>query len=403
MVLSKDEIKFNLISRWAFPYHQGGVPMHNYYLLELLKDEMEIALISSQIEQNDSYYSKKDINFYGISAYLPLVYWRLAKKKYLQNGLRSFQDWRISSAIAKIIETGPANVVEFMDIHSEGYAYLRRNNRENRKTKVIIRSHTPWGLLRKYYTKKECQGFDGWWSIKRENYCFQNCDAITTPSQDLKNHLINLYNLPEETITVIPNIVDTNHFMPLSKTGDDQPFTILHVGRFERAKGVITLIKAFIEFAKVYKECKLINIGQVRGSSYDYCHQLLKNADMVKNVKFSGFVPFEELPRCYANADAVIVASEIYESFSYTVAQAMACGKPVIASRIGGIPETLDFGRCGFLFKPGKPDDLVEILRYVYENTDKVKDISKRAQDYAVNKFSLEKLTPIYKDYYRRQ
>ena len=46
MVISKGGIKFTLVSRWAFPYHQGGVPMHNYYLLELLKDEMEIDLIS---------------------------------------------------------------------------------------------------------------------------------------------------------------------------------------------------------------------------------------------------------------------------------------------------------------------------------------------------------------------
>ena len=403
MVISKEKIKFTLVSRWAFPYHQGGIPMHNYYLLKLLKDGMDIALISSQIEQNDSYYSKKHINFNGISAYLPLIYWRLAKNKILQNGLRSLQDWRISLAMAKAIKSRSTDVIEFMDIHSEGYAYLRQNPRKNRKTKVIIRSHTPWGLLRSYYSNEERQGFDGWWSFDRENYCFQTCDAITVPSRDLKNHLIKLYNLPEEKITVIPNIVDTNHFMPLPKTRDDDPYTILHVGRLERAKGVITLIKAFIEFAKVYKECKLIIVGQARRSSYEHYLRLLKNADMVEKVKFSGFVPYEDLPGCYAKADAVIVASEIYESFSYTVAQAMACYKPVIASRIGGIPETLDFGRYGFLFQPGKADDLLGMLRYVYENTDKVKDISKRANDYAVNKFSLEKLAPIYKDYYQRQ
>ena len=333
-------IKFTLCSRWAFPYHQGGIPMHNYFLLELLKDEMDVALVSSQNEQNDSYYSNKHITFNGISANLPLVYWRMAKNKFLQNGLRSLQDWRISLAMAKAIKSQSTNVIEFMDIHSEGYAYLRQNPRRNRKTKVIIRSHTPWGLLRSYYSNEERQGFDGWWSFNRENYCFRTCDAITTPSQDLKNNLIKLYNLPEDKITVIPNIVDTNHFMPMPRMKEDQPFTILHVGRFERAKGVITLIKAFIEFAKIYTKCKLINVGQARGSSYEQCHELLKSAHMIEKVKFTGFVSYENLPLCYADADVVIVASEIYESFSYTVAQAMACGKPVIASRIGGIPET---------------------------------------------------------------
>ena len=359
---------------------------------------MDITLTSSQIEQNKSYYSFKHIPFNGISADLPLVYWRLAKNKILQNGLRSLQDWRISLAMAKSIKSQPVDVIEFMDIHSEGYAYLRQNPRKNRENKVIIRSHTPWGLLRSYYSKKERQGFDGWWSIYRENYCFQVCDAVTTPSQDLKNKLIKIYNLPEEKVTVIPNIIDTNHFMPLPRMRDDQPFTILHVGRFERAKGVITLIKAFIEFAKINTECKLINVGQARGSSYEECHELLKSAHMIEKVKFTGFVSYENLPRCYADADVVIVASEIYESFSYTVAQAMACGKPVIASRIGGIPETLDFGRLGFLFEPGDQNSLMDMLSYVYNN--RVKDISKRAHDYAVNKFSFEKLGTIYNNYY---
>ena len=59
MVISKRRIRFTLCSRWAFPYHQGGIPMHNYFLLELLKDGMDIALISSQNKQNDLYYSKK--------------------------------------------------------------------------------------------------------------------------------------------------------------------------------------------------------------------------------------------------------------------------------------------------------------------------------------------------------
>jgi glycosyltransferase involved in cell wall biosynthesis len=174
--------------------------------------------------------------------------------------------------------------------------------------------------------------------------------------------------LPEEKITVIPNIVDTDHFMPSPRKINNQPFTFLHVGRFERAKGVITLTKAFIEFAKVNKDCILINVGVPRGPVYKYCHELLKSANMIDKVKFTGFVPYDKLPGFYTNADVVIVTSEIYESFSYTVAQAMACSKPVIASNIGGIPETLDSGRLGLLFEPGNIESLFEKLSYVYNN-----------------------------------
>ena len=189
--------------------------MHNHYLLEILKGKMDIAFISSQIKINESYYSKKKIKFNGISNYLPLFFWRLIKNKSLQNGLRSFQDWQISKEMARNLDYHSADVIEFMDIHSEGYVYLRRNPASSRKTKVIIRSHTPWGLLRSFYSDNERQGFDSWWSFNREKYCFQSCDAITVPSMDLKGRLIELYNLPEEKITVIPNIINTDHFIPL--------------------------------------------------------------------------------------------------------------------------------------------------------------------------------------------
>jgi len=375
--------------------------MHNYYLLQLMENELDVSLISSKNEENHSSYHQKNISYSGISADLPEIYWRIAKSGFIKNGLRSLQDWRISLAMAKTINSQPAGVIEFMDIHSEGYVYLRQNTKKNRKNKVIIRSHTPWGLLRSYYSNEEQKGFDGWWSIKRENYCFHACDGVTTPSQDLKNKLIKLYNLPEEKITVIPNIVDTDHFMPSPRKINNQPFTFLHVGRFERAKGVITLTKAFIEFAKVNKDCILINVGVPRGPVYKYCHELLKSANMIDKVKFTGFVPYDKLPGFYTNADVVIVTSEIYESFSYTVAQAMACSKPVIASNIGGIPETLDSGRLGLLFEPGNIESLFEKLSYVYNN--QARDISKGAREYVINNFSFEKLGAIYKDYYMCQ
>ena len=362
---------------------------------------MDLNFISSQIKTNASFYSNKRIKFKGISNNLSPYIWRFAKSKFIQNGLRSLQDWYISKDLAKVIYANSPNVIEFMDIHSEGYAYLKQNPLKYRKTKVIIRSHTPWGLLRSYYFHKERQGFDGWWSFERERFCFKNCDAITVPSMDLKENLIALYNLPEEKITAIPNIIDTNHFIPLKQKAGSKAYTILHVGRFERPKGVLTIIKAFIEFAKNNTDCKLIMIGQARGPSYRDCVKLLKNAGLLEKVEFSGFISYKDLPKYYAKADIVVVASEIYESFSYTVAQAMACAKVVIASRIGGIPETLGNGRFGFLFKPGDVNCLLKMLIYVFSN--EVENIGQLAHEHANEKFSQEKLKIVYENFYNNQ
>jgi len=304
--------------------------------------------------------------------------------------------------MAKVLEFDSPDIIEFMDIHSEGYAYLKRNPKKFRKTKVIIRSHTPWGLLRSYYSNEERQGVDGWWALQRENYCFQYCDGITTPSQDLKNHLIALYNLPEEKIMVIPNIVDTDHFMPLPKEINNQPFTFLHVGRFERAKGVITLIKAFIGFSRINKDCILVNIGVPRGPIYEYCIELLKDAGMMDKVIFKGFVLYDDLPKYYSNADIVIVASEIYESFSYSVAQAMACGKAVISSSIGGISETLNNGKVGLMFEPGDYNQLIGSLNKLYNDNNMKIKYGVMARKYVVKNYSYNILKKTYLEYYKR-
>ena len=123
---------------------------------------------------------------------------------------------------------------------------------------------------------------------------------------------------------------------------------------------------------------------------------------MIDKVKFTGFVSYKELPRYYANADAVVVASEIYESFSYTVAQAMACGKAVISSSIGGIPETLNNGKVGLMFESGNTKELTECLIYTYNNDNLRIQFGKNARKYAVEEFSKKKLKNIYLKYYKR-
>lgn len=367
-------LKFILASRWIAPSNQGGVAMHNSYLVDALKDEFDLSLISLEDEVNEAFYRKKNIPFQGINTKLPAIAIKLAKTNGLKNGLRAWKDWQISLEMAKVLEKDPPDVVEFMDIHSEAYAFLKRNPAGKRKTKVVIRSHTPWGVLRPTYFPEEIKGVDGWWAIGREQYCFDHCDGITTPSQDLKEQLIQTYALPEEKITVIPNLLDTRHFRSLPAP-KNEVFTFLHVGRFERAKGVITMTKAFIQLCKESEvPIKLINVGSPRGSALKKCTDLLKEAGLLDRVSFTGFVPYEDLPDYYAKADAVIVPPEIYESFSYTAAQAIACGKIVIASDSGGIPETLNQGLMGKLFKKADVQGLfhamMDSVRYAIDRPD---------------------------------
>jgi glycosyltransferase involved in cell wall biosynthesis len=358
-------------------------------------------MVSDINDVSRSYYQNNGIPYYGIAISLPAVLSRYLKLNSLKNIIRSWKDWRTSLIMAKTLESFSPDIIEFIDIHSNGYAYLKRNPKTARQKKVVIRSHTPWGLLRTTYLADEIKSTDGWWATQREHYCFHNCDAITTPSQDLKQQLIKFYQLPARKITVIPNIVDTDHFKPLNGSRNNQYFNVLHVGRFERAKGAITITKAFIESAKENPKMRLINVGLSQDTTYDKCVQLLKESKMMDRISFNGFVPYKDLPEWYAKADVVIVASNIYESFSYTVAQAMACGKPVIASNIGGIPETVNHGEAGLLFSPGDVVDLSDKIELLYNNTEKRRVLGEKARLFCETNFSIEVLKTRYLEYYQ--
>ena len=127
----------------------------------------------------------------------------------------------------------------------------------------------------------------------------------------------------------------------------------------------------------------------------------LIEGNLIQNVSFIGFVSYDELPGYYSQSDLVVVPSEIYESFSYTVAQGMACGKPVLASNIGGIPETLNYGNAGLLFEPGNVDDLYSNIEILYSDVSARNYYGKKARAYSLKNFSFQALGPRYDEFYR--
>ena len=376
--------------------------MHNYHLINLIKDELDISLVSIYDKVNTKYLQKSKIRYFNVKLPFQYIFDLSSKLKILGNFIRSLKDWLISKQMYKAYFNFNSEIVEFMDIHSEGYYFLK--NRKNKfNIKVIIRSHTPWSLLKKYYSKEEIKNVDSKWSFERELFCFKNCDFITTPSNDLKIQLKNLFNLKENKIIVIPNIIDTDHFKPLKKRNEDNKFVLLHIGRFERSKGVETLIKSFIKIAMLYDDVYLVNVGKVNPDTFIKCKKLLNEKNLETRVTFENFINYNDLPNFYKNCDLVIVASEVYESFSYTVAQAMSCGRAVIGSNIGGIPETLDFGRAGLLFEPGNVNSLEESIKKVYLKKIDKKLLEYNARRFIIDNFSYKVLKSRYLDLYQGQ
>lgn len=158
-----------------------------------------------------------------------------------------------------------------------------------------------------------------------------------------------------ESIRVLPNGIETTALHP---TYSDRGYA-LYFGRIAEQKGVATLLAAYRAIAGAFP-LKIVGTGPLL-ASLPACFP---------EVEFLGYKSGAELNELIANAAFVVVPSEGYENCSMTVLEAMAFGKPVIGSRIGGIPEQIEDGATGFLFEMGNTAELAARMKELAANPD---------------------------------
>lgn len=179
-------------------------------------------------------------------------------------------------------------------------------------------------------------------------------DLFVCPSQYMKRQLIS-GGFPPEKIRVNPFGIDPHLVEPRY----DHDGYFLFVGRLSEEKGVETIVRA----ARLIPDIPFKIIG--RGPDMARLHRL---ADGLKNVTFVGFHMGEELAELYRGARSVLFPSRVHENFPLAILEAMAVGKPVIASHVGGIPEMIDDRVNGMLVAPSDLHGWVEaIIRLTYD------------------------------------
>ena len=121
----------------------------------------------------------------------------------------------------------------------------------------------------------------------------------------------------------------------------------------------------------------------------------------LSNVSHMGYIPPHRLKTDIQESMFVVLPSECYENNPLSVLEAFALGKPVIGSRIGGIPELIKDGKTGLTFETGNPDDLRKKISYLLNNTHRIVVMGKNARRLAEREFGSEKyyrgLINIYK------
>jgi glycosyltransferase involved in cell wall biosynthesis len=166
-------------------------------------------------------------------------------------------------------------------------------------------------------------------------------DVIVTPSRFARDKMVEFGQDPTR-ITVIPNFIDASHYRP---TQANLGYAVC-AGRLSAEKGITVLLDAM----RRVPEIKVIVAGD--GPSRESLEAGAVKAGL-KNAEFIGYVPRERLLELVAAAAFVVMPSLSPENFPYSVLEAFALGKPVVASAVGGIPEMVEDGVTGLVVRPG--------------------------------------------------
>lgn len=184
------------------------------------------------------------------------------------------------------------------------------------------------------------------WTLSR-------ADRLVAVSRDLKDLMTQL-DAPREKITIIPNGVDMEKFSPAPKLHarrmlglPDTPL-VLSVGHLAPVKGFALLIHAFKKLREEHhtKDARLVIVGE--GAERPELEQLISRLDLASHVSLVGAKPHAELPLWYSAADVFCLASS-REGWPNVLLESLACGTPVVATAVGGIPEILCSERLGLL------------------------------------------------------
>jgi phosphatidylinositol alpha-mannosyltransferase len=202
---------------------------------------------------------------------------------------------------------------------------------------------------------------------------------------------------------IIPNGVDTEVFKPdvrpIEKYCDGKK-NILFLGRLERRKGLIYLIKAFYLLKQQVPDSRLIVVGPGASLRSPY-EKWIKNHGLKEDVVFTGYISEEDKPRYFKTADVYCSPATSRESFGIVLLEAMAVGTPVVASDIDGYNSVVTHDKDGLLTPARDTEALARTLISALKDEPLRERLSAEALK-TVQKYSWESVARRVYDFYQK-
>jgi glycosyltransferase involved in cell wall biosynthesis len=213
-------------------------------------------------------------------------------------------------------------------------------------------------------------------------FSINSADEITSTSHVMADEVKKYLSQNNKSkISVIPFGVDTQIFKPGEKDPKLRDFIVIGtVKSLEKKYGIDTLIESFAILKRRHPDLplRLVIVGE--GSEKDRLISLARNLGIFEDVNFVGRVRNKEVPKFLYSFDIFVALSRL-ESFGVAVVEAMACGKPVVVSNIGGLKEVVEQGVSGLIVPPENPEEASKAIETLIFSENLRREVAKNARE----------------------
>ena len=207
-----------------------------------------------------------------------------------------------------------------------------------------------------------------------EALVMSDADGIVVSTEEERQDVIRHYEAPTRNIEVIPPGVNLDTFHPVDRRmartelGIKEQRVLLYVGRIEQLKGIDILLRA-VPMLEYGEDLRVLIVGGNPGNDAELerLKTLTSELGIADSVTFTGSVPQDSLPTYYSAADVFVLPSHS-ESFGLAPLEAMACGTPVVVSRVGGLKTFVNSGEDGYLVPWRCPESFAQRIDVLLAN-----------------------------------
>lgn len=230
-------------------------------------------------------------------------------------------------------------------------------------------------------------------------WAFRRSDAAVTVSRSSRTSLAEALGISEAALDVVPNgiaFAAGDRTAARARLGLEEDETlILAVGNLYPVKGHAVLLRALAAMNGAAGRWRVAVAG--RGAEEEGLRSYAEGAGIASRVELLGYRA--DVPELLAAADVYVMPS-LSEGLPLALVEAMFAGKPVIASRVGGIPEVVEHGETGLLVPPRDPDALAEALRCLLVDPSRARALGEAAREAARSRYGLGPMTDAYRRLY---